>query len=199
MPKRGGKTLVRIRRSLAAARQRQVADSRLKELILHIARQSEGDEAFGAVKLNKILFVADFDAYIKFGKSITGQEYFALERGPAPRRLMPVLQRMVEQNEVAIRENDFHGYRQRRVFALREADLTQFRGEEIALVDHIMRDWQGVTGTQVSRGSHEFLGWKVADQGETIPYSVALVCRRELSKREQEVAQKLERSLQESA
>jgi len=50
-------------------------DKRLRELILLIATRSEGDEPFGAVKLNKLLFYADFFAYVKFGESITGQEW----------------------------------------------------------------------------------------------------------------------------
>lgn len=170
-------------------------DNRLKELILHIARQCEGDEAFGAVKLNKILFNADFTAYVKFGRPITGLEYFALEYGPAPRHLKPVLADMVRRKEAAFREDDFHGYRQRRTFALREADLSLFDGEEIALVDHIIRDWRDRTGTELSDASHRFIGWKVAAEGETIPYSVALVCRREPTKKEQEVAKRLEQSL----
>jgi hypothetical protein len=193
--RRGKKAIARIRKEVAAARRRHLADARLKELILHIARQSEDDEAFGAVKLNKILFVADFDAYIKYGKSISGQEYFALEHGPAPRRLKPVLDEMIERREAAEREDDFHGYRQRRVFALREADLKQFEAEEIALVDHIIRDLRGVTGSQLSRASHRFLGWKVAAEREVIPYSAGLVCQRDLTKVEQEVARGLEVSL----
>jgi hypothetical protein len=169
---------------------------RLRELILHIARQSEGDEAFGAVKLNKLLFSADFAAYIKFGKSITGQDYQAQELGPVPRRLKPVLERMVEEGEVATRVDDFHGFRQRRTFALREPNLSQFSPDEIALVDHIIKDCWNRTGTEMSEASHEFIGWKVAHVGEIIPYSVGLVERREITKSEQQVAKELEDSVE---
>lgn len=196
----------RRRRRLVAERQKKLTarssnlsrsdrDIRLKELVIHITRQCEGDEAFGAVKLNKILFNADFTAYVKFGKPITGQEYFALEYGPAPRRLKPVLAQMERHGEAATREDDFHGFRQRRTFALREANLEHFSSEEIATVDHIIRDWWGRTGTELSEASHRLIGWKVAAEGETIPYSVALVCRREPTKKEQEVAKTLEQSL----
>lgn len=170
-------------------------DIRLRELILHIARQSEGDETFGAVKLNKLLFIADFVAHVKFGKPITGQGYFALEHGPAPRRLKPVLEAMKEYGEAATREDDFHGFRQQRTFALREADLSLFRGEEIALVDHVVRDLWGRTGTEMSEASHEFIGWKVAKEGETVPYSVGLVQRREPTKTEQEAVKRLVQSM----
>ena len=170
-------------------------DLRPRELVLHIARQSEGDESFGAVKLNKLLFRIDFTAYVKFGKSVTGQEYFALEHGPAPRRMKPVLLSMKAHEEAATRMDDFHGYRQRRTFALREADLSQFGPQEIALVDHVIRDCWDQHGTDLSEASHDFIGWKVAAEGETIPYSVALVCRREPTKTEQEIAKGLEAEL----
>jgi hypothetical protein len=64
---------------------------------LLIATRSEGDEPFGAVKLNKLLFYADFFAYVKFGECITGQEYQKLAQGPAPRRMLPVPPRRSQQ------------------------------------------------------------------------------------------------------
>src|ERR1035437_1475045 len=60
-------------------------DDKLRELVLYIATASEGDEPFGKVKLNKILFFADFEAYRRFVRSITGHEYQKLAQGPAPR------------------------------------------------------------------------------------------------------------------
>ncbi len=55
------------------------SEAKLRELIIHVATLSGMDEPFGATKLNKILFNADFEAYRQWGKSISGQEYFALE------------------------------------------------------------------------------------------------------------------------
>lgn len=191
----GGANLVAEKPVAPQSNLSQSADIRLRELILHIARQSEGDEAFGAVKLNKLLFTADFTAYVKFGKSITGQDYQAQEFGPVPSRLKPVLERMKEAEEVATREDDFHGFRQRRTFALREPDLSDFTSDEIALVDHIIRDCRNLTGTEMSDVSHKFIGWQVARAGETIPYSVGLLERRELTKSEQEIARKLEETV----
>ena len=52
--------------------------TKLRELILYLARESEGDDYFGVVKLNKLLFYIDFEAYRRFGKSVTEQEYQAL-------------------------------------------------------------------------------------------------------------------------
>ena len=66
-------------------------DEKLKELILLLARASEGDPNFGTVKLNKELFYSDFLAYRLFGKAITGHEYIALELGPGPKHKLRIV------------------------------------------------------------------------------------------------------------
>ena len=45
-------------------------DRKLAEMILLIAKRSEGDPAFGAVKLDKLLFHCDFSAYLTYGTPI---------------------------------------------------------------------------------------------------------------------------------
>jgi hypothetical protein len=76
-------------------------DSKFRELILLIARESEGDPRFGSIKLNKLLFYADFVAYQHLGKPITGQEYFALPQGPAPRYMVPIREKMEADGDIA--------------------------------------------------------------------------------------------------
>src|SRR5438445_9957452 len=71
-------------------------DEKLRELILLISEWSQRDPKFGAIKLNKLLFYCDFSAYLTYGTPITRQEYFALEKGPAPRRLKPITEKMKE-------------------------------------------------------------------------------------------------------
>ncbi len=150
------------------------SDRRLAELILYVARVCEGDETFGSTKLNKILFLADFLAYRKLGTSITGAEYQKLPFGPAPRRLKPVLEGLVQSGAAAIRKQERSGYEQRRPVALREPDLREFSGEQIALVDQLVRALWGRTASEVSELSHGFIGRQLAEEGETIPYGLAL-------------------------
>src|SRR5438876_2369422 len=66
---------------------RQRADeAKLKELILYIAARMEKDQhaGQGRIKLAKLLWLSDFEAYRQLGKSITGSRYVADELGPAP-------------------------------------------------------------------------------------------------------------------
>jgi len=157
----------------------RLAREKLRELVLHIAHQSQDDPAFGSTKLNKILFFADFIAYRKHGRSITNAEYQKLEFGPAPRIIKPLLEDMIENEAIVEQVVDRFGYRQKRIVPLKFPNLDDFTAEQIAVVDQIIMLLRQKNAKDVSDLSHDFIGWKLARFGETIPYGVALVRRRE--------------------
>ena len=47
---------------------------KFRELLVYVSKKCEDDPTFGAVKLNKILYYADFAAYRQGGKPITGAQ-----------------------------------------------------------------------------------------------------------------------------
>ena len=71
----------------------QFNKGKFKEMVLYFAvRSAEArDEGFGMVKLNKLLYRADFEAYRTLGQSITGETYERQEFGPVARDLPIVL------------------------------------------------------------------------------------------------------------
>ena len=167
-------------------------DQKLKELILYVCFKSEQDEAFGAVKLNKLLFFADFVAYARFGTPITGQEYMALKQGPAPRRLLRLRQELIGDGRLALQKTDYFGLKQDKPVALDAPKLELFTAHEIALVDAVIEGLKGVNATEVSSKSHKLIGWRLAEEGETIPYTVALIGRREAMPKDYALLPKLE-------
>jgi len=154
-------------------------EAKLKELIVYIATLSDRDDSFGATKLNKLLFRADFTAYAQWGKPVTGVEYFALENGPAPRPMKKLLRLMQDQGEIVIREKDYFGLEQQRVIPLRSPETENFSKEEMSLLFWLIQHYWGRSGKSMSNESHDFIGWSLAKLEETIPYSVALVGDRE--------------------
>ena len=160
------------------------SDRKLESLILHIAQTCERDPSCGATKLNKLLFLADFGAYRRSGKSLTGQDYRALELGPAPLRLMPVREGMLRKQWIAMREDDFHGWPQDRVIPLRRADLNAFTPDEIAHVGHLVAEFWGVSAADMTNLTHLFAGWLVAKRSEIIPYGLTFVGNRDLTPEE---------------
>jgi hypothetical protein len=148
---------------------------KLQHLILFIAIKSISDDSFGKVKLNKLLFHADFGAFKAWGASITGEPYFALQMGPAPKYMLPTLLAMEENKLLAIQPQTFYGKPQEKPVALKEPNLGLFSSQEIALVDSIIEKWWAKNAKEMTDDSHEFIGWKLASLKEEIPYEVALV------------------------
>jgi len=153
-------------------------DEKMKELILYIAHRCQSDDTFGATKLNKLLFLSDFVAHLRLGKAITGHEYQALPKGPAPKALVPLRKLMIHDHEVVVVETNYFGRAQHKWIPKREPRLALFSGDEIALVDQLIATWWGKNAESISEASHGFLGWMLAKEKETIPYCVALVSRR---------------------
>jgi hypothetical protein len=106
-------------------------------LILLIAEWSQSDKKFGAIKLNKLLFHSDFSAFPTNGTPITGQEYFALPQGPAPKRLKPVTEKMKKSGALGYQEVPYFGHLQKRPVALRPPNLALFSGVEIDIVHQL--------------------------------------------------------------
>jgi hypothetical protein len=149
---------------------------KFKELVLYVAGKSIEDSRFGATKLNKILFFSDFIAYAQYGEPITGARYQRLPRGPAPRELLPMQAEMEEASEAVIVSQKRFNFIQKRLFALRDPDLSSFSAQEIALVDGVIDGLRGFDATNISALSHLVaVGWQLADEGDDIPYESVFI------------------------
>lgn len=156
-------------------------ERKFTELLVHVASRLQGDQSGGATKLNKILFFADFAHVRRTGSPITGAEYQKLEHGPAARRLRPVRNQLIENGDAELVDEEFLGYRQHRVIPRRNADLSIFSTDELATIDKVLADLDGLNARQVSDLSHDEAGWRLVDFGDTIPYEAALVGARQVS------------------
>ncbi|MEX2118413.1 MAG: Panacea domain-containing protein [Pirellulales bacterium] len=168
------------------------SDRKLRELALFIAQRCEMDPAFGATKLNKLLFFADFLAYKRLKRSITGQEYVKLDNGPAPRRMVEVVRGMLADGDAVIRSTRYFDRVQKRLLPLREPDMSDFSVDDVVLVTQLIQDAWGLSAREISAKSHHFIGWKLAKKWETIPYEVALVQRGSRSEQADQYASTLE-------
>ncbi|HTE86075.1 MAG TPA: Panacea domain-containing protein [Dehalococcoidia bacterium] len=149
------------------------ADKKLAEMIVYIAQRSGDDDKFGAVKLNKILYYADFIAYRRLGHAISGTEYQHVEEGPAPRRLVPVRNELAQTGAITLYEQEHFGRVQQRIKAERLPDLSLFTLDEIAILDEVLQELRPLNGKEVSERSHREPGWKLTEDLQTIPYRTA--------------------------
>lgn len=151
------------------------ARDKFKELILYVARESENDRKCGATKLNKILFYTDFHAYRKLGSSISGEKYQKLERGPAPKRIVPMISEMETEGLCAWADRDYYGFPLKKLIPLREPDLSVFTAQELDVARTVISELWNLNATEVSDLSHRFVGWQAAELGEEIPYETVFV------------------------
>ena len=150
-------------------------EQRLGELILYISDKCAGDRMFGAIKLNKILWWSDFLAYAQHGKPITGVPYQRLGRGPAPKRLLPIRDALVERHDAVVQSHRMlGGLVQDRVVSLREPNLELFTASQIDLVNQVIGALWGKSAREVSHLSHG-KAWEIAGDGDGIPYEAVFL------------------------
>jgi len=73
------------------------------------------DRFAGAIKLNKVLFFAEFAHMRVTGRPITGSPYQKLRLGPAPRRLVPVRNRLISAGDATLERETILGRVQHRL------------------------------------------------------------------------------------
>jgi uncharacterized phage-associated protein len=163
---------------------------RFKELVLYIADKSKEDPRFGAIKLNKILFYADFAAYRQLGRPITGAEYQHLSEGPAPKILTPMRKELCDAGDARIEFRAYYDRVQERIVPNRPAKNI-FNQDEQRIVNEVIDDLWHLNGKDVTERSHDELAWKLTKHGEPIPYSAAWFSSDPLSMDEEELGNKV--------
>lgn len=161
--------------------------NRLRELILYVAGRCESHEDFGAMKLNKILFISDLTSYLRHRESISGSQYQKLLQGPVPLHLFTVRKEMTKNGDIDVRKKKIHQGTQNIVIPLRPANLGIFAGRDIALLDQIIEELMGRPAGDLPNG----VGWDIATVREIIPYETVLLDDRGVHQRDIEEAQRL--------
>jgi len=152
---------------------------KLQELMLYIAQKSQDDPAFGALKLNKILFFIDFEAYGAWGHPVSYATYVHRRLGPAPYELMPAQNGLLSSSRAAISEVEYFGKPQKRLVPLVEPNMSLFNEAERKLIDDAINAFKGFNGTAASDWTHTLLPWLDTTEGEEIPLFTTFVLNKE--------------------
>ena len=153
----------------------RIDDRTFKDLILYVSARLQDDPSFGETKLNKALFFSDFEAYRLLGAPITGAQYQRNLYGPTARIFTILRDQMVRDEEIATETQVIAGYNQTVIKPLIEP-TTDFTQPQREIIDAVIEQLRRFTNKQVSDESHErAAGWRAMDQGETIPYSSAII------------------------
>jgi len=149
---------------------------KLEALILYIAHRMERDAHVGRgrIKLAKLLFRIDFEAFARWGQPVTEATYHADALGPAP-----------VQELMATRDLESAGQFEWRTERDKERlptaigpdvpTLAGFDAREVALIDETLERFRNVSGSAMVDTAHRFPGWIIAwrdgvGDGEPIPF-----------------------------
>lgn len=173
----------------------EIDKAKLHELILLIAARMEGEDqpGRGRIKVAKLLWLSDFEAHRRYGRSITGERYVADELGPAPADEMLALRDLEAAGDLVIER----GYeKQQLLHATRPADLSIFTEGERGIVNETLERYRDWTGSQLVELAHEYPGWKLAQRGADIPYHSVHISAKGPTERDIERARELARDIQ---
>lgn len=151
---------------------------RLRQMILYVATRSGDAKRFGRIKLNKILWKSDFDAFAARGIPVTGCAYQRLRLGPAPKAMLPLYTEMLRIGLLREEVTDFGDeVEERRPIALVDPNISYFNDEDLLFVEGAIGYYWHLTGMETSDDSHG-LAWSTRSDGEPMPYQSALLSDR---------------------
>ena len=153
--------------------------ARLRQVVLYVATRCIGARYFGAIKLNKIIWKADFDSFAARGVPITGREYRRQKFGPALREMKPLQTEMLQQGAIRIERRHYaDDIIELRTVAQDMPDMSLFTPEDMKYIESSIAHYWSMTGTESSDESHG-VAWKTRANGDPMPYKSALLSDRE--------------------
>jgi hypothetical protein len=150
---------------------------RLREFVIYVSGQYRDDPYFGATRLNKVLYEADHESFLRFGSPITGVVYVREHQGPVPRHIDGLFRDMIADGDINIRRVPHPNslvHKLRRVVPERNADLDFLEPRQRHLLDGLISRRWGESADSASARTHG-RAWEVAAHREPIPYEAAFL------------------------
>jgi len=167
-----------------------MADKKFKSLVQYIcSRRMSAPDTLGAVKLNKILWLADLSAFHETGKAITSARYIKREFGPVPSPIMPALRELEADGILSVTNSTIYGKTKKKYVVHIPINGDFLEPQELAIVDEVIDHVCDThTAASVSLASHNHI-WMAADDGEEIPHFTVFARPGKLTAVEREWAQ----------
>ena len=145
------------------------------KFLVHYIAETVPSDCLGSVKLNKVLWYADFVSFLRLGEPITGETYVKRQFGPAPKHIQFIVSDLQKDGRLVVREEEYYGYDKKEYFSTRKPDISMFKPDEISIVSEAIRYvcYQH-TANSISEKTHGLV-WELAEMGEEMPYETAFL------------------------
>ena len=146
---------------------------RLRQTILYVSAQCATATRFGLIKLNKIIWKADFSSFAARGVPVTGRAYKRQKFGPVAAEMLPLYSEMLREGIISIERVNFgEDVVEKRTIPAAEPNLGRFSLEDLVFVDRSVDYYWNKTGEESSDDSHG-VAWSTRSNGEEMPYELA--------------------------
>lgn len=155
---------------------REFSPSKFNELVLLLVELSADDPLLSRVKLNKLLYRSDSEAFRLLGRSITGAAYVKGEFGPMAAELPFAEERLGERGYLSYNVKEAGPHPWKIPVGHEAADRAQFTEDEIRLAQAAVDELAGFGGKAASDWSHQqWAGWRITPDDEVIPYETVII------------------------
>lgn len=155
---------------------RRPPNDRTQQVAHYVIARADPNK-LGAVKLNKVMWFADLEAYRRFGKTITGQlSYEKRQLGPVPNNIVRSIRTLEQDDKIRTRDvPTFNGAVRREFVWLEKPEVGVFSADEVDILNEAIQ-WvcNNHTAQSISDLSHDAL-WAQAELGEQIPVGAATI------------------------
>lgn len=129
----------------------------------------------GATKLNKILWFADCEFYVRHGRSLTGETHYVRKpQGPWNGRFDSAVAHLVLHKAISERQVRVIDFVRRELYPQQEPDVTPFTSEELDLLVKMASVVSKLSAEEAAESSHKML-WECLPPDAKMPVSAGAV------------------------
>lgn len=145
---------------------------KFKEILLYILNEVGAKSNIGQTVLYKLLYFMDFDYYELYEEQLIGARYQRNHYGPTPMEFAKIVQKMEEDGDLTEVKNEYFEHSQTKYLPRRRPDLSILSGQELELINDVMRRLSDKNATEISEYSHGDVPWLATEDGNVIDYEL---------------------------
>lgn len=157
---------------------------KFEQVLLYVLDKVGAKPNVGKTVLYKLLYFIDFDYYEKYEKQLMGLTYIKNTFGPTPREFISVVDNMKGKDELVEVASKHFAHEQTKFLPKVAPDLSLLSGQELDLIDDVLRRYAGKSASTLSEMSHRDTPWLSTADGENIDYELAFYRPEEFSVRD---------------
>jgi uncharacterized phage-associated protein len=157
---------------------------KFKQTFIYLISKVGAKPNVGQTVLYKLLYFIDFDYYEKYEEQLMGLTYIKNQYGPTPREFKKVVEAMQKDGLIDSAETEHFSHTQKKYFPVLSPNLSKLSGQEVDMIDSVIKRYSDLSASQLSDLSHQDTPWQMADDKDDINYEYAFYRPERFSVRE---------------